>query len=204
MVVNIKSGLLRRVPRFGKLEIAQEIEYINAIRASSGLISHMVPLQMSSFKKLLFVRSSVGIGLLLIVGSIAYGVVYECGSSNLTERVSDDGYGYVLEKLDEPTKFEKEAGRKALRLWPTITTTDRYQKAYDIVRGKTLIGMNGVEITYALGQPLATKKDKFKRLKYAAADKDHPSCDLYVTFDGESLEPKVVYTSLFVIGNSRD
>lgn len=142
--------------------------------------------------------------MLLILGSIAYGVVYECGSSNLHERVSEDGYGYVLEKLDEPTNFEREAGKKALRLWPKITTNDRYKKAYDIVRGKTLVGMNGVEITYALGSPVATKKDTYKRLKYAATDKDHPSCDLYVTFDGQALEPKVVYTSLFISGNNRD
>lgn len=155
-----------------------------------------------SLKKLISARSSIGLGLLLIASSVVYGFYYEGSSSPLHERVSEDGYGYVLEKVDEPTGFERESGRKALPLFSSAK--DRYKLAYELVRGKTLIGMDGVEITYALGAPTAARKDTYKRLKYSATDKDHRSCDLYVTFDGQAVEPKVVYASLFVSGNSRD
>src|SRR5579883_1812372 len=105
-------------------------------------------------------RSLAVVGLLAGIASVILGAVhYTHTHSDLQKRLSEDGYGYVLEQLHEPNQDERAAGRLALKQWESKPEEDRYQLAYDIVRGKTLNGMNGIDVIYALGGPSRTRRD---------------------------------------------
>ncbi len=149
-------------------------------------------------------RSSAFVILALLLGSTAGGAIYyQAMFRPLQERVSDDGYGYVLEKVEEPNQMEAEAGLRALNRWEYTRADARYSLAVDIVRGNALYGLDGAQVIDKLGGAVNTRSDNYKRLKYQAQDKDHQMCDLYVTFDTQHI-PKVIYSALFISGNSRD
>lgn len=154
-------------------------------------------------KGLLNVRRMAILGSLLGVGSLAFGLMYfDSNLGPLQEHLSDDGAGYVLEQLREPNRIERETGKKSLERWQDFSEKNRFQLAYDIVRGKALNGMNGVDVMYALGGPTNTLKDNMQRFKFIAKGPKE-SGELYVTFNQER-EPKVVYACIFVPAEERE
>lgn len=171
-----------------------EIEYILRVKAWS-----YEPM----LKGLLNVRRLAILGSLLGAGSLVFGLFYfDSNLRPLQERVSDDGTGYLLEQLHEPNRFERETGRKSLEQWLDLQGKDRYKLAYDMVRGKTLNGMDIGQVLDSLGGPTKAQKDSVQRFKFSVKGPKE-SGELYITF-GQEAEPKVSNTCLFIPGEERD
>ena len=155
---------------------------------------------MSPKKKLFNISSLVIGGVLLIAVSSAYGIYYGSRLGELTERsFSSEDSGRLLEQLHDPSPRERELGLLALKNW-SKSGQNQYLCAYDMVRGKTLIGLNGVQISYALGRTTKSMNDKGHfRLKYAAPGRERSFSELYVTFTKVSEgDPTVTYAGIYV------